>query len=94
MSIIDLLQRFARYQGNASFRPVHTKYRHMESILNVRSLGNLNRQFVSLLRSEQDDLKVNHRSCIDTCDTCIHTTLIYTQRKKETAGLSHLRGSR
>ena len=55
MSIIDLLQRFARYQGNASFRPVHTKYRHMESILNVRSLGNLNRQFVSLLRSEQDD---------------------------------------
>jgi len=55
MSIIDLLQRFARYQGNTSFRPVHTKYRHMESILNVRSLGNLNRQFVSLLRSEQDD---------------------------------------
>ena len=28
----------------------------MEEILNVRSLGNLNRQFVSLLRSEQDSL--------------------------------------
>ncbi len=26
----------------------------MEEILNIKSLGNLNRQFVSLLRSEQD----------------------------------------
>jgi hypothetical protein len=36
---------------------VYIDYRNMESILNVMSLGNLNRQFVSLLRSEQDDLK-------------------------------------
>ena len=29
-------------------------FRNMEEILNIKSLGNLNRQFVSLLRSEQD----------------------------------------
>jgi hypothetical protein len=29
-------------------------HRNMEEILNIKSLGNLNRQFVSLLRSEQD----------------------------------------
>lgn len=29
-------------------------YRNFELILNIKSIGNLNRQFVSLLRSEQD----------------------------------------
>lgn len=57
MSMVDMLRRFAHFQGNHNFRPVYIDYRNMESILNVMSLGNLNRQFVSLLRSEQDDLK-------------------------------------
>ena len=57
MSMVDMLRRFAHFQGNHSFRPVYIDYRNMETILNVMSLGNLNRQFVSLLRSEQDDLK-------------------------------------
>eukprot|EP01034_Spumella_vulgaris_P034970 gene34970-43122_t len=54
LSMIELLEKFAFYQGNNSFRPVHIGYRNMEKVLNVKSLGNLNRQFVSLLRSEQD----------------------------------------
>ncbi|KAJ1421129.1 hypothetical protein B484DRAFT_332847, partial [Ochromonadaceae sp. CCMP2298] len=54
MSILEMLQRFALYQGNDSFRPVFVDYRNMEMVLNVKSLGNLNRQFVSLLRSEQE----------------------------------------
>ena len=54
ITILELLARFARYQGNNSFRPVHIGYRNMERILNIKSLGNLNRQFLSLLRSEQD----------------------------------------
>jgi hypothetical protein len=35
-------------------RPIFVDYRNFERVLNVASLGNLNRQFVSLLRSEQD----------------------------------------
>lgn len=54
MTILDMLRIFAKAQGNDSFRPVYIGYRNMEKLLNVRSLGNLNRQFVSLLRSEQD----------------------------------------
>jgi hypothetical protein len=46
--------RFARYQGNRRFRPVHIGYDNMEEILERQSLGNLNRMFVSLLRSEQE----------------------------------------
>jgi len=56
ITIEELLRRFAKYQGKRNFRPVYIDYRHMESVLNVRSLGNLNRQFVSLLRSEQDSI--------------------------------------
>ena len=44
----------SRYQGNTSFRPVHIGYDNMEKILEIKSIGNLNRQFVSLLRSEQE----------------------------------------
>lgn len=56
ISIVELLRRFAKYQGKSNFCPVFIDYRHMERILNVKSLGNLNRQFVSLLRSEQDSI--------------------------------------
>lgn len=42
------------FAGNKNFHPVHIDYRNMEKVLNVKSLGNLNRQFVSLLRSEQE----------------------------------------
>lgn len=54
MTIQDMLCKFAKAQGNNHFKPVFIGYRNMERLLNVRSLGNLNRQFVSLLRSEQD----------------------------------------
>ncbi len=54
MSILEMLAKFAKAQGNNRFTPVFIGYRNMEKLLNVRSLGNLNRQFVSLLRSEQD----------------------------------------
>lgn len=54
MSILEMLKVFAEAQGNKSFRPVYIGYRNMEQVLNIQSLGNLNRQFVSLLRSEQD----------------------------------------
>lgn len=52
ITMVDLLRKFAVYQGS-TFRPVFIDYRNMEKVLNVKSLGNLNRQFVSLLRSEQ-----------------------------------------
>mmetsp|Transcript_53173 Transcript_53173/g.106640 ORF Transcript_53173/g.106640 Transcript_53173/m.106640 type:complete len:583 (+) Transcript_53173:170-1918(+) len=51
LPMVQILQRFARYQGN-SFSPVYMDYRGFESVLSVKSLGSLNRQFVSLLRSE------------------------------------------
>ena len=54
MSILELLQKFALYQGNKHFQPVFIDYRNLERIVNAKSLGNLNRQFISLLRSEQD----------------------------------------
>lgn len=54
MSMLELLTKFAEYQGNSSFRPVHIGYQNMEKILEIRSLGNMNRQFVSLLKSEQE----------------------------------------
>lgn len=54
MSMLEMLSKFARFQGNDSFRPIFIDYRNMERMLNVKSLGNLNRQFVSLLRSEQE----------------------------------------
>lgn len=54
MTILEMFRIFAKAQGNNSFRPVFIGYRNMEKLLNIRSLGNLNRQFVSLLRSEQD----------------------------------------
>jgi hypothetical protein len=53
MSLLELLQKFSHYHGKPTFRPVNIDYRNMERVLNVASLGNLNRQFVSLLRSEQ-----------------------------------------
>lgn len=56
MTMLEMLRKFANYQGNNKFRPVYIGYRNMERILNVKSLGNLNRQFVSLLRSEQDSV--------------------------------------
>jgi hypothetical protein len=57
MTILEMLRIFAKAQGNNHFYPVFIGYRNMEKLLNVRSLGNLNRQFVSLLRSEQDSQK-------------------------------------
>jgi hypothetical protein len=53
ISMVEMLKRFSEYQGKAKFRPVFIDYRNMERVLNVKSLGNLNRQFVSLLRAEQ-----------------------------------------
>ena len=53
ISMVNMLRKFAEFQGNRHFRPVFIDYRNMERVLNVKSLGNLNRQFVSLLRSEQ-----------------------------------------
>lgn len=52
MTITQLLEKFARHNGT-TFRPVHVGYRSLERIMNIASLGNLNRQFISLLRSEQ-----------------------------------------
>lgn len=57
ITMLDMLRKFAHFQGNHNFRPVYIGYRNMENMLNVKSLGNLNRQFVSLLRSEQDAAK-------------------------------------
>lgn len=50
------MHEFARLNGK-KLRPVLVDYRNFERVLNVASLGNLNRQFVSLLRSEQDAAK-------------------------------------
>ncbi|KAG8456903.1 hypothetical protein KFE25_004414 [Diacronema lutheri] len=53
LSMLELMRSFARLNGR-ELRPVLVDYRNLERVLNVASLGNLNRQFVSLLRSEQD----------------------------------------
>ena len=50
ISILKMQEKFAKYLGNKHFRPVFIDYRNMEELLNIKSLGNLNRQFVSLLR--------------------------------------------
>mmetsp|Transcript_29543 Transcript_29543/g.102164 ORF Transcript_29543/g.102164 Transcript_29543/m.102164 type:complete len:265 (-) Transcript_29543:495-1289(-) len=52
LSLLELLRLFARLNGR-TLRPAFVGYRNTELVLNVASLGNLNRQFVSLLRSEQ-----------------------------------------
>lgn len=49
----ELLEVLAEFQGRKLY-PIHVDYYNMERILNVASLGNYNRQFVSILRSEQD----------------------------------------
>jgi len=53
MSMLELMENFAKLNGR-KLNPVFVDYRNFEMVLNVASLGNLNRQFVSLLRSEQD----------------------------------------
>ena len=53
MTMLELYQTFARLNGRV-LKPVFVDYRNFEQVLNAASLGNLNRQFVSLLRSEQD----------------------------------------
>mmetsp|Transcript_44153 Transcript_44153/g.84372 ORF Transcript_44153/g.84372 Transcript_44153/m.84372 type:complete len:473 (+) Transcript_44153:222-1640(+) len=53
MSILELNRRFCVLNGR-TLQPVFVDYRNFERVLNVASLGNLTRQFVSLLRSEQD----------------------------------------
>jgi|UniRef100_A0A6T5SUC3 nucleoside-diphosphate-sugar epimerase len=53
MTMLELNKKFAEL-NHRKIRPVHVDYRNFERVLNVASLGNLNRQFVSLLRSEQD----------------------------------------
>lgn len=64
MSIYQMMSRFAYYQ-NCTFRPVFIDYRRMEQLLNIKPLGNLNRQFVSLLRSEQqsENPAIGNPSC-------------------------------
>lgn len=52
MSILELNRRFCVLNGR-TLQPVFVDYRNFERVLNVASLGNLTRQFVSLLRSEQ-----------------------------------------
>ena len=52
MSMLELNEKFAKI-NNRKLTPVFVDYRNFERVLNVASLGNLNRQFVSLLRSEQ-----------------------------------------
>jgi hypothetical protein len=53
ITMLEMMHVFARLNGR-ELRPVFVDYRNFERILNEASLGNLNRQFVSLLRSEQD----------------------------------------
>lgn len=53
MTMLELMENFAKLNGRV-LKPVFVDYRNFEMVLNVASLGNLNRQFVSLLRSEQD----------------------------------------
>jgi hypothetical protein len=52
MTMLELNHKFAKI-NNRKLTPVFVDYRNFERVLNVASLGNLNRQFVSLLRSEQ-----------------------------------------
>ena len=52
MSMLELNEKFTKI-NNRKLTPVFVDYRNFERVLNVASLGNLNRQFVSLLRSEQ-----------------------------------------
>ncbi len=54
ITILQLLEKFSKYQGRKTFKPVFIDYRSMEEVVNVKALGNLNRQFISILRSEQD----------------------------------------
>jgi hypothetical protein len=54
ISMFRLLEKFAKFQGRVPFRYVHIGYNNMEEILNIVSFGNMNRQFLSLLRSEQE----------------------------------------
>lgn len=42
-------KKFAKYLGNNNFRPVFIDYRNMEELLNVKSLGNLNRMVTLIL---------------------------------------------
>ena len=53
MTMLELMEMFAKLNGR-TLNPVFVDYRNFETVLNEASLGNLNRQFVSLLRSEQD----------------------------------------
>ena len=53
LTLKEILHLMAEFYGR-KLRPVHVDYFNMERILNVASLGNYNRQFVSILRSEQD----------------------------------------
>lgn len=53
IDIETMLEDFSKSQGKQYYWPIHIDYRNMEQLLNVTSLGNLNRQFVSLLRSSQ-----------------------------------------
>ena len=53
MTMLELMENFAKLNGR-TLNPIFVDYRNFEMVLNVASLGNLNRQFVSLLRSEQD----------------------------------------
>lgn len=53
LTMKELLEVMATFQGR-TLHPIHVNYYNMERILNVASLGNYNRQFVSILRSEQD----------------------------------------
>jgi hypothetical protein len=41
MSILEMLNNFAKFHGNRRFTPVHIGYRNMEKILNVKSLGRM-----------------------------------------------------
>lgn len=52
MTMLELNEKFAKI-NSTKLTPVFVDYRNFERVLNVASLGNLNRQFVSLLRSEQ-----------------------------------------
>ena len=57
MSFLLMLRTIAAAHGNRFFNPAFIDYRNMELLLNEQSLGNMNRQFISLLRSEQDGSK-------------------------------------
>ena len=39
ISMVNMLRKFAEFQGNRHFRPVFIDYRNMERVLNVKSLG-------------------------------------------------------